>query len=250
MVDIHCHIIPCADDGAADSQTSILMSAMAADDGVDTIVATPHITWNKDSINKVSHIADMFYAFSQIISESKIPIKTVLGAEVLIVPSHTDQASLVGVPCIGKTKYVLVEFLFNETLDNIESSISALKEAGKCPIIAHPERYFAVQKNASIVKKWVESGAYLQLNKNSFSGGFGRKAKKAAEWMLCNGVAHFVASDAHDVSIRTTRMSETRLYLTEKFGASAFKMLTEDNPRLMLQNMPLKTLAPIKKTRA
>ena len=42
MVDIHCHILPQVDDGAASWEVATAMCAMAAADGITHIVATPH----------------------------------------------------------------------------------------------------------------------------------------------------------------------------------------------------------------
>ena len=42
MIDVHCHILPGLDDGAADIQESLAMAQAAIEDGVTHIVATPH----------------------------------------------------------------------------------------------------------------------------------------------------------------------------------------------------------------
>ena len=42
MIDIHCHILPKVDDGPTSWDTSLEMCRMAAADGIEHIVATPH----------------------------------------------------------------------------------------------------------------------------------------------------------------------------------------------------------------
>lgn len=42
MIDIHCHILPGVDDGAQSLEESLLMARRAVEDGIKTIVATPH----------------------------------------------------------------------------------------------------------------------------------------------------------------------------------------------------------------
>ena len=42
MIDIHAHILPGIDDGAEDVYDTLEMARMAADSGVDKIIATPH----------------------------------------------------------------------------------------------------------------------------------------------------------------------------------------------------------------
>ena len=42
MLDLHCHILPRIDDGATDLSMALQMARMAVDDGIGTIVCTPH----------------------------------------------------------------------------------------------------------------------------------------------------------------------------------------------------------------
>jgi len=42
VIDIHCHILPEVDDGPKSSEISEAMCRMAAEDGIEHIVATPH----------------------------------------------------------------------------------------------------------------------------------------------------------------------------------------------------------------
>ena len=42
FVDIHCHLLPAIDDGAADLDEALTMARLAAADGIGTIICTPH----------------------------------------------------------------------------------------------------------------------------------------------------------------------------------------------------------------
>ena len=42
LIDSHCHILAGFDDGAVNTDMSVLMAHLAASDGIKTIVATPH----------------------------------------------------------------------------------------------------------------------------------------------------------------------------------------------------------------
>src|SRR3989449_9207778 len=42
MVDLHCHILPGLDDGAATMEESVAMAESAIADGITHVVATPH----------------------------------------------------------------------------------------------------------------------------------------------------------------------------------------------------------------
>ena len=47
MIDCHCHILPNIDDGPQEVDESIEMAKIASRDGIEKIIATPHITDNK-----------------------------------------------------------------------------------------------------------------------------------------------------------------------------------------------------------
>ncbi|MDZ7902906.1 MAG: CpsB/CapC family capsule biosynthesis tyrosine phosphatase [Rheinheimera sp.] len=43
MIDVHCHILPGIDDGAANLAESMALLRLAVADGIKRMVATPHI---------------------------------------------------------------------------------------------------------------------------------------------------------------------------------------------------------------
>ena len=60
MIDIYCHILPGVDDGAQSLEESLLMARRAEEDGIDTIVATPH-TLNGIDINPIKEVISMVF---------------------------------------------------------------------------------------------------------------------------------------------------------------------------------------------
>ena len=48
MIDLHTHILPKMDDGASSSDLSLEMLRMEAEQGVDTVVLTPHFYREKE----------------------------------------------------------------------------------------------------------------------------------------------------------------------------------------------------------
>ena len=61
MIDIHCHILPNFDDGAADLHESIAMARMAEASGVKAIVATPHFPGDAASFRRIGAMLGRFY---------------------------------------------------------------------------------------------------------------------------------------------------------------------------------------------
>ena len=83
MIDIHAHILPGIDDGAEDMYDTLEMARMAADSGVDKIIATPHCNipgmygnyFGKEYIDRYESVV-------RAVREEKIPIEILPGMEV------------------------------------------------------------------------------------------------------------------------------------------------------------------------
>ena len=62
MIDLHSHILPGLDDGASTWEDSLEMARMAVEDGIRTMVASPHLfkhrTVNLAEINHKEAILD------------------------------------------------------------------------------------------------------------------------------------------------------------------------------------------------
>ncbi len=240
MIDIHCHILPEIDDGADSLQTAVMMAAMAADDGITGIVATPHIVWNgRSAAEKKNKICAACQRLQRTLEESRIPVTCYPGAEVLCADTEHCPPQVGVFPCICETAYTLVEFYFDAKAEEIQGHLERLLAGGLMPIIAHPERYTAVQKKKSLLDTWRQMGCYLQLNKNSFLGSFGRKARKIAEWAMEQGLADFLATDAHNSYDRTPQTRDIAAHLAHVYGNSYIKRLIETNPMSVLRGEKL-----------
>ncbi len=78
MIDLHCHILPGLDDGSGSLEESLEMAAMAADQGIRHIAATPHcITGSAREVR--SHVAML----QDLLQEERIPVQIYPGMEVL-----------------------------------------------------------------------------------------------------------------------------------------------------------------------
>ena len=241
MIDIHCHILPAADDGAESLEDALAMARMAADSGVTAIIATPHCNLpGAEEKNYISQdLAQRFLDLQREIRNAGIDLALFPGSEVLCtpeVPLLLEEGALL--PLAG-SNYLLVEFFFDETLDYMDEMLTAIAERGIIPVIAHPERYESVQRNPRIVERWFRNGWIIQLNKGSILGRLGRKAESTAHWILSRGLAHVVASDAHSPNVRTPHMEEVTEYLSQLCDPRYAEILLEKNPACILDNRPV-----------
>lgn len=240
MIDIHSHILPEFDDGSDSIQTSIMMSAISADEGFRTVIATPHVLWDGHySRSLTDKIRRLTSETQQAISSSNIPIKLISGAEVMMVDIAEEQIKEGKFPTLGDTDYVLVEFSFTISFEDLLLHLNALKSNDLKPIIAHPERYIVLQKHKKLLKTLAQEGYYLQINKDSILGLFGHKAYSAAKWALQHNVVALVATDSHNADSRTPHIRDAHEFIEKKFGREYLELITKKNQELLLQNKPM-----------
>jgi protein-tyrosine phosphatase len=78
---------------------------------------------------------------------------------------------------------------------------------GLTPVLAHPERNHAVQRDPPRLGELVEAGALVQVTSSSLIGTFGSGSKRCGLALVRSGLAHVLASDAHDPVSRDVRLS-------------------------------------------
>lgn len=81
-----------------------------------------------------------------------------------------------------------------------ESTIYQLQSVGLDVIIAHPERYKAIQENVEIAYNLVEMGCKLQASADFIVGGRTGAEKKPAKRLFEENLYTYIASDAHNVA--------------------------------------------------
>lgn len=240
MIDIHCHILHGVDDGADTIEEALEMARIASANGVRAIVATPHSCVPSFSPNfKSLSLFDKFRELRTAIERERIPIKLYSGAEILCtreMPRLLEQGKLL---TLASTKYFLIEFYFNTDPNFMNSMLKIVKSNGLIPVIAHPERYDVVQARPYLVEEWNEKGYVIQINKGSIEGKLGNKAFRSARWILSNGLAHVVASDAHSTSKRTPMMYGIYRHLRDELTDGYAELLMMENPRRIISDLPV-----------
>ena len=241
MIDLHCHILPGVDDGAASEEESCLMARLAADSGVTALAVTPHcgVPGLFDNFADEALLA-RFHALRGLLEREDIPLRLYTGMEVFVTeetPRYLREGRLL---TLGGSRYLLVEFGFDESLDFAQRMLEELLAAGVVPVVAHPERYRFVQPQPERLLRWAELGCALQINKGSLLGRFGRRAARTARWCLGEGCVHLVASDAHSPWRRTPRMEEAWAFTAELDSPEIADFLLRDNPRRILEDQPIR----------
>jgi protein-tyrosine phosphatase len=235
FVDIHSHIIPGIDDGAHGARTAKEMLILAAEGGTNHIVATPHYISGEIN-NTPAIIEEGCGSLSQIVSESFLNLDIYPGSEVFISPDIPDLYDKGLITCINKSRYILVEFPQLQVPQYTNEVLYQLQLRGLVPIIAHPERYEAVRRSPGLIREMAGRGILTQINSVSLTGLYGTDIKKTAKKLIDNGIAHFVASDAHSCGERNPDMGKAYDYVTRKWGSDAADRLFRRNGLAVINN--------------
>jgi protein-tyrosine phosphatase len=104
-----------------------------------------------------------------------------------------------------RRKHVLLE-LPHELYFPLDDLLADLHRAGITGILSHPERNQGLLKQPRLIEPLVDQGCLMQITCGSLTGTFGPSSQKMAEWMLNQGFAHFLATDAHSPNARRPLM--------------------------------------------
>ncbi|MCG8450891.1 MAG: hypothetical protein MI725_15095 [Pirellulales bacterium] len=205
FVDIHCHLLPGIDDGAADWETTLGMAQLAVADGIQTIIATPHQLGNF-AHNQGDTIRARTLELQQFLDEHGISLRVLPGGDVRIEETMIQQLVCGEVMSLGDLRrHVLLE-LPHELYFPLESVLAALEHEGMAGILSHPERNQGLLREPGLLPRLVDVGCLMQVTAGTLMGTFGSHAQQLAEWMLAEGLVHFIATDAHGTRARRPLM--------------------------------------------
>ena len=105
--------------------------------------------------------------------------------------------------------YVLIEIPFFGDLKRLNEALFTLLNKGYLPILAHPERYTALQ-TIKVVEDLRQKGAVMQLNALSLIGFYGKEVQKRASLWLQKGLYDIIGTDAHN-PYQLTKLKEIHL---------------------------------------
>ncbi len=226
FVDIHSHILPGIDDGSASIEQSVEMLKVAAGSGTACIVATPHAN-SQYTYDRAAAQA----LLQQLRALASPDLELELGCDFHLSYENVSQAITdPGAFAIANGPFLLVEFSDLNIPPNTEAAFDQLQRAGLIPIVTHPERNPLLRNSTDRLRRWVDSGNYLQLTAQSILGQWGPEARSSSLQWLNEGLVHFVASDAHDPTGRPPRLDTAYEFLATHFNEDLAATLTAVNP--------------------
>ena len=220
MTDLHTHILPGMDDGAKDAKTSIAMLRMEREQGVDTVVLSPHFYGDRETATQFlrrrnKSFEELNKGLEQLLPQEREGLpRLVLGAEVAW---RSDLVECEQVPelCIGQTKNMLLELPFTAWTNQMFNQIyDFMGRTGVMPVIAHLERYLKIQSKKHI-REVLGFGVPVQVSAQILTHPL---AGLRAMNMLRRGQAHLLATDCHDTTGRAPDLQSGIQVVRRKLG--------------------------------
>lgn len=235
MVDIHSHFLPGIDDGARTVEDSRQMVRMAHESGTTVLAASPHADsqyrYDPDVVDRLLDEAR---------AEAPDGIRLVRACDFHLMYDNVEDA--LRHPSrytIDGKCYLLMELSDLTIFPNTSTLWSRLEDAGMRIILTHPERNPLLRQRPELIEEWVSQGRYMQITAASLLGLFGPKARQFARQMLDYGLAHFVASDAHDLRARQPRLDQAYEWLSKNYSAELAQLLCIEHPLAAVEGRPL-----------
>ncbi|MFG6114170.1 tyrosine-protein phosphatase [Halobacillus sp. MO56] len=220
MIDIHCHILPGVDDGAQTMADSITMAKEALEQGIDTIIATPHHLNGKYENPRLT----IFHKVQELNEELKragVDLTVLPGQETRINGDMiTDLEKEEILPLNVDSSYVFVELPSDQVPQYTKQMLFDMQRAGYKPIIVHPERNKKLMEDPDLLYHFVKGGAYTQVTAGSVAGKFGKNIQKFTHQLIKSNLTHLIASDAHNIGSRGFFTKEAYQEIRKKYGAS------------------------------
>ena len=228
MIDWHSHILPGVDDGSRDTEESMALLRMESEQGVDTVIATPHFFANDESANDFIDRRQKSYETLMSALDDGAP-RILLGAEVRYYPGIGKLADLKKL-CIDGGRLLLLEMPMEKWTDYTVRELTDIANAGRVKLIlAHIERYLTMQ-STDAWNKLYEAGIMMQVNASYFAGFVSKR--KALKSLLDGGI-HFIGSDCHNIKYRPPKLGEAYETIRHKFGDEFVNQMNEYGKSLL-----------------
>jgi len=232
-IDIHSHCMFGFDDGAAEREETLAMLSLARENGFSIVAATPHVMTGVYEHDR-EVLQESIDELADDLAKQATGLELVAGAEYYLDDGFDrlmENGALYG---LNGSDHMLVELPLLKIPPMARDWSFRMRIKGLVPILAHPERYADVMKKPGRIEQLREAGYLVQINLGSLIGMYGRRARKAAEFMLKNDLVDFAASDAHTPKYAAEIYGEGVQQLNRLVGEQQVRRLLHDNPRIAL----------------
>lgn len=222
MIDWHSHVLPAMDDGSRDVEESVSMLKALGEQGIDTVIATPHFYANDESVDSFLERRASSFASLEGKLDSGCP-RILLGAEVRYYVGIGRMAELEKL-AVESTRLVLIEMPMTRWTEYTVKELVDLSGSSRLTVVlAHIERYLKLQ-SADVWRRLRDSGILMQVNASAFNGMWQRHRMIK---LLESGMLHFVGSDCHNMTSRPPNISGAYETIAKKCGEHTLSRIDE-----------------------
>ncbi|MEH6307463.1 CpsB/CapC family capsule biosynthesis tyrosine phosphatase [Olivibacter sp. CPCC 100613] len=226
--DIHSHLLPGIDDGAADVTTSLLLLTKLLSLGLKEFILTPHIYDEvfPNTHQTIDRAHDRLYLEME--QTGLADVYTHSSAEYMLgekFDSLLEQEDLRPFP----SNYLLVEMPWLAEPFQLEQTIERIISKGYKPIMAHPERYNFYSSQMKKYHELKEMGCLLQLNLLSPTGYYGKQVAIVTHYLVKNNMYDFLGTDLHHIQ----QLSKITKYIKSGQAYKDLGHLTIKNTELL-----------------
>ena len=234
MIDTHSHILPGIDDGAKTIADSVEMVRELVNQGVSDIVLTPHymdetIYTHPKSKNKL-----LLNQLRQALKYEDVDVRLYLGNEIYITDKIQQLIWNDEISAMAGGKYLLIELPMTGEFPGYEDIFIDLMKAGYQVMLAHPERYHAMQDDYDKLTELYNIGVLFQSNIGSILGQYGKHAKKTMQKLANDRLIFSLGTDIHHCK-GDGYIGAAKKKLMKYYDEQELKQIMEDNPQKVLK---------------
>jgi protein-tyrosine phosphatase len=246
MIDLHNHILPGLDDGAADLEESVQIARQFLSEGVTVVAATPHLNPERQTGAGPEVLHGKLQELRRALVSARLDLNVVAGNELYLVPDAAELLQAGIASTLGDGHYVLAELsLFaRERPLYLEDALFRIQLAGYSVILAHPERYPFVQRDQHAVDSLLDREVVLQLTAPALLGDYGAAVRRTAEGLLRHGAYALAASDRHHPGAKRS-LADLHGRIEELTDLTTADLLLKHNPDRVLADARLEMPVPV-----
>lgn len=232
LIDMHTHVLPEIDDGAADEAMAFAMLKKAYIQGTRVLVATPHYHCRIEEGWEEKRQA-AYHMVCNMAQEIGKDFQVLLGAELFYESELLEELKENDDLTLNHTRSILIEFPWDVNYLYIKNAMQSLQGMGYIPVLAHAERYTTLMR-IDRVEELSDMGVKIQVNADSIMGKNGWRLKRHLMQLMRQDLIDLVSTDAHDITKRSPEWYSCVKYLNRKMGSDYCKKVCHDNARELL----------------
>lgn len=231
LIDLHSHLLPGVDDGCRTLEESLACVRNLVEHGFSGSVCTPHMAIGDFAENTPANIAGRVRILQEQLKVARLDYELWAGGELRIADDTLSWLGEHGVPTLGPSHHVLVDYWGSHWPACADAVIEHLLREGFHPILAHPERMdFEDRDWTAVLNRLQEDGVLLQGNLRCIAGLEGPRVGRRARRLLSEDRYRLLATDMHGPADLADRLAGLSV-VAEQVGLTKQRELLAIGPR-------------------